>query len=120
MKLKSFKIHSYRSCIKAKLDLNPQLTTLIGINGAGKSNILNSLLLLQKKTTRRFSNRKGESSPNVCKIQADILHEKKLVSIKAKIYFATDERNLDEIKYSDIKWNFNPYAKNSKWELVLC
>jgi len=48
VKLKSFEVRSYRSCIRTKVPIQNQTTGLIGANGAGKSNILNAILLLKK------------------------------------------------------------------------
>lgn len=47
MRLLKFTIRNYRSCLLTILDPNNDLTTLIGVNGSGKSNLLNALLLLR-------------------------------------------------------------------------
>ena len=46
IKIDKIEIVNYRSCIKTTVDVQDDLTTLIGVNGDRKSNILNSLLLM--------------------------------------------------------------------------
>ncbi len=48
MKLLNFEIKSYHSCLNTSLGLHNNLIALNGINGAGKSNIRNAILLLKK------------------------------------------------------------------------
>ncbi len=55
--LKRITIENYRSCVRTSLDLHPQLSVLIGPNGSGKTNILQSIMLLNRWAQRgvRFS-----------------------------------------------------------------
>lgn len=48
MNIRKFSIEAYRSCVKTTVPFNNELTSLIGINGAGKSSVLNGILLLKK------------------------------------------------------------------------
>mgnify|MGYP003513161264 FL=1 len=48
MKLLNFEIKPYHSCLNTSLGLHNNLIALNGINGAGKSNIRNAILLLKK------------------------------------------------------------------------
>jgi predicted ATP-dependent endonuclease of OLD family len=116
MKLKSFELKSYRSCLKTNLNLNNELTGLIGINGAGKSNILNGILLLKKICFSRYAPfREAESSYNSCHINCEISYEQKIIYLKGEIIFETDERNYDEILKSKLKWNLKDFTGNSEW-----
>jgi len=116
MKLRSFEIDSYRSCIKTKFTLQDQLTGLIGINGAGKSNILNALMLLKKIYRARPPMRDKESSSrSKCHIAAEIEHQKKILFIKGNVTYETDEHNYDEVYLSELKFNFREFADYSKW-----
>ena len=116
MKLKSLEIQSYRSCIKTIFPLQNELTGLIGINGAGKSNILNAILLLRKicSTGSRLHHAK-DASYNRCRIIAEIVDSKKSVFMDGKIFFETDERNNDDVQITDIKWKFN---EKSIWKKI--
>lgn len=48
IKLLSAHVKNFRSCIDTSLDFNSSLTALIGINGSGKTNALQALVLLSK------------------------------------------------------------------------
>jgi AAA15 family ATPase/GTPase len=115
MKLKSLKIQTYRSCIKTVFPLQNELTGLIGINGAGKSNILNAILLLRKIWRARSSSlphHMDEASYNHCKIRAELVDSTKSIFMDGIIYFETDERNNDDVQFSNVKWKF---PEKSKW-----
>ncbi len=43
MKLKSVKIENFRAIKMLELELHPQLTVLVGENGAGKTSVLDAL-----------------------------------------------------------------------------
>jgi len=116
MKLKSFEIRSYRSCLKTKFPLNEELTSLIGINGAGKSNILNAILLLRKICRTRFNpTQEKETSYNQSNIFVEVSHENKTLYVKGNIVFETDERNYDDVQFSQLKWKINEYFDISDW-----
>ena len=58
IRIKKIEIFNYRSCIKTKIDIPTNLTTLIGINGVGKSNIMNSIQLLKRISRNRYFHQK--------------------------------------------------------------
>ncbi len=116
MRIDSFEIKSYRSCLKTKLVLNSELTALIGINGSGKSNILNGLLLLKKICSSRYMPvHEDNSAFNRCNFACDLSHGDKKMKLKGEIIFETDERNNDEVHLSKIKWNLKDYTNNDNW-----
>lgn len=116
MKLKYFSINSYRSCIKTKFPLQDELTSLIGVNGSGKSNILNAIVLLKKAFRSNFHPRDIDSSfRNICKITADLDDQGDTINIKANIAYDTNEHNYDDGTFSRLEFKFPDYIKNSKW-----
>ncbi len=116
MKIKSLEVMSYRSCIKTRLPLNRELTALIGVNSAGKSNILNALLLLKKACRSRFILRPNQDSPyNSCNIKVEIEDGGKTIYIAGEVIFETDERNFDDVMSTNLRWNFREYTGKSKW-----
>lgn len=116
MRIKKFEVLAYRSCIKTSLPLHSNLTGLIGINGAGKSNILNAILILKKIwRARHFPIQRIDQPQNRCQIKVEIEHDQKLIFIKGIIVFETDERNFDEVQYSNLKWNLKELTGESKW-----
>lgn len=116
MKLRSFEINTYRSCLRTKFTLHDELTGLIGVNGSGKSNILNALTLLRKIYRSRPPTRDTEpSSRSKCRIRAEIEHQNKTLWIKGDVEYETDERNFDEVYFSDLKFNFREFTDYSNW-----
>jgi len=115
MKLKKFKIKSYRSCLNVKYTLHDDLTALIGINGSGKSNILNGMLLLKKMSQVGRRLPRKDPSLNSCQIDVEIEHQNKIIYMKCDVSFSTDEKNYDEVQYSRVRWNFKNFFKSNKW-----
>jgi predicted ATP-dependent endonuclease of OLD family len=115
MKLKSFKIQSYRSCINTELKFNEDLTCLIGINGSGKTNILNSILLLRKQLYSGRILKKDETDYIISKVEIELLYENKTIYLKGDIVFDTDEHNSDFIILFNFKWNFKDYINFQNW-----
>ena len=109
IKIKSFEIQAYRSIKKSKINFNSEFTALIGVNGSGKSNILNAILLLKKTFQSRYrlypllkTNAKNKS-----KIRVELSYNGKSVILYGEIYFESEERNFDEIIGTKIKWDFS-------------
>jgi len=107
MRLKEVEISNYRSCIKTKLDLRDNLTTLIGVNGVGKSNILNCLQLLKQNRNRRYFRRRPKDILSHTRLDLKIEMEAITVLFRADIYYETDERNIDEVYFSELKFRFD-------------
>lgn len=108
MKIRDVEILNYRSCIKTKFALQEDLTTLIGINGVGKSNILNSLQLLKKaRRSRRYFGDEQNDSILTTDLNLTVVYESKQVILRSKIFYNTDEHNNDEIFNIDSKYRFS-------------
>jgi energy-coupling factor transporter ATP-binding protein EcfA2 len=111
--IESFEVKSYRSCNRARLSLHPEMTALIGTNGSGKTNLLHALLLLKKALLSRSVTSRGDSPPpSTCwvKVKFKIADREPLV-MAGTIYFDTDERNRDEVLFTDISWNVSKSKK---------
>jgi len=115
MKLKFFRIQSYRSCVDTEINFNEELTSLIGVNGAGKTNILNGLLLLNKMVNSGFGIIKLGDNYNQSKIDFELTLEKKSIQIKGVMFYDTDEHNTNYVKYSYFSWNFNEFINIPNW-----
>ncbi|MGV8171687.1 MAG: AAA family ATPase [Candidatus Woesearchaeota archaeon] len=121
MKLVEFAIESYRSCLKTKLTINDKITVLIGINGSGKTNILNGLQLLNKildeSSTIHLSQEKEIDTYNNCSIKCTLDHRGKCIPLKGVISYETDNNNNDIVRMSTIKWNLKNIDGNDRWKL---
>jgi predicted ATP-dependent endonuclease of OLD family len=79
------------------------LTTLIGINGVGKSNILNSIQLLKRINRNRYFHQKAlQESLSLSTLKFDLKIDDVAYILKADIYYETDERNIDEIYSAEL------------------
>lgn len=103
IRIKNIEIGNYRSCIKTKLEINNNLTTLIGINGVGKSNILNSIQILKNINRNRYFHQKVlQESLSHSKMILKLIIDEVPFTLKADIYYETDERNIDEINSAEL------------------
>jgi predicted ATP-dependent endonuclease of OLD family len=115
IKIHKIEINNYRSCLNTSIDVQDDLTTLIGINGVGKSNILNSLQLLKKINRNRFFHQQviQETLKHSC-LKINLSIESSIYLFKADIYLETDESNLDEIYNAEIQFR-RAEDKNKRW-----
>lgn len=105
MKIKEAEILNYRSCIKTKFELQNNLTALIGINGVGKSNILNALLLLKRiKRSRRYYGEEQNDSLQIAELNLTLELQETLYLLRSRIYYETDEKNTDDVFKVEMKY----------------
>ena len=118
IKIKKIEIINYRSCYDTVIDVQEDLTTLIGINGVGKSNILNSLHLLKKINRNRYFHQPAiQETLKHSTLKLDLAIDEKIVILKADIYFETNENNIDEIYNADIQFRRNNDTEK-KWCVI--
>ncbi|KAA5547794.1 AAA family ATPase [Adhaeribacter rhizoryzae] len=118
MKINQIEISNYRSCIDTKFELATNLTALIGINGVGKSSILYSLQLFSKSDrNRRFFVNEGKEELLNTQINLQITIDERVVLVRSSFFYETDERNLDEVFYTEVKYRFLG-EKSKKWQLI--
>ncbi|MCH7826356.1 MAG: AAA family ATPase [Bacteroidetes bacterium] len=117
MRLKEVQILNYRSCIKTKLDLQENLTTLIGVNGVGKSNILNSLQLIKSTKFRHYFSDHPKDDLSHTRLNLKIEMGSKTILFCADIYIETDERNIDEVHFLEMKFRFDR-GKSRRWTKI--
>lgn len=114
MKIKNIEILNYRSCIQTKFELHDNLTALIGINGVGKSNILNALLLLKKgRRGRRYYGEENLKNLLATNLNFTIEFENQNIIIRSKVFYETDERNTDEVYNIEMKYRHEDSPR--KW-----
>ena len=116
MKLKSFKIQSYKSCINTEIPINDGLTCLIGVNGSGKTNILNGILLLNPTFNFVFTGNKNIPNMEKCNIELEVKDESdKNLNTKGKINYRSDENNIDFKANYQFQWNFKEFIHFKDW-----
>ncbi|RYF19783.1 MAG: ATP-binding protein [Flavobacteriales bacterium] len=98
IKLKRADIINYRSCLDTRLPINDTLTALIGINGVGKTSLLNSLMLARNITVRRgyLQEEYSFDATTIIKLYFEI--DKIEFQFKLEILHDIGPHNLDEVE----------------------
>lgn len=116
MRIIKFTVRNYRSCKNTEFEPNENLTALIGVNGSGKSNLLNALLLIKRiESSRRYIVNEEKEYVNKSYIRADIDLDGSLVSFKGSISFITDDRNIDRVVETNLKWYLESVTGKKSW-----
>lgn len=104
IKITKVAINNYKSCIDTKFDTDSRLMTLVGANGAGKTNILNSLQLLKKYNTNRYFHQNSflETVAH-SKLTLNLLIDNEEYQLKSEVYYETNENNTEDIYSSEIQ-----------------
>jgi predicted ATP-dependent endonuclease of OLD family len=103
-KIKRIEIENYRSCIKTKIEISTDLTTLIGVNGVGKSNILNSIQLLTRINRNKYFHQKQlQETLSHSKLNLHLEIDGTKYHLQSDIYYDTDETNSEDIYSANIK-----------------
>lgn len=116
--LKKFTITNYRSCLKSTLHLENNLTCLIGINGVGKTNLLNGIQLLKKikgGKNKFLDNTSRVTAGSHTSIAANFEYDGKNIRLKCDINYETDDRNHDDILNANLKFNLNEITGSKSW-----
>ncbi|GHU25307.1 hypothetical protein FACS1894164_14230 [Spirochaetia bacterium] len=98
MKLKEITIRNYKSCKDTVVNFNETLTALIGVNGAGKTNILTAINTLLESN---FIASNGENDIQSNHPFITILFEQENYHVELKIADVVNKKDLWDIIY---KW----------------
>ncbi|MES9852475.1 MAG: AAA family ATPase [Candidatus Thiodiazotropha sp. L084R] len=117
MKVSKISIKKYRSCKSTEFSPHRELTTLIGPNGSGKTNILSAVKLLSSllyvRRRARYKNEEGSLS-TASEIKTWFDMDGKTIIHTAKINTVTNERNEDEVLSTEENWYMYQITGNRK------
>lgn len=112
--IKQVQLNNYRSCIQTTIDLQRDLSTLIGANGSGKSNVLNGITLLNKILhAHQFPDERGNQS--ICKLKVSFDVDGKTLRHQVVIRYTNNERNVDSVIDTEEKWDFSDFTGDKTW-----
>lgn len=113
--LAEVKVQGYRSCVDTTLAPDPSLTALIGINGAGKTNLLSAINLLSQQTLNLLLN-PSTPSQNEAAITAWFLVDGKRIGYRLRLHLSVSGKNSDEISGISEEWNFGAITRSRAWK----
>jgi len=111
--ISKIELRNYRSCKKTVVDLNSNLSALIGVNGSGKTNFLNGLLLLKKTARSSRIMQDEEFTQSICKLKTTFIVEQKPLSIESVIKYTINDLNVDQVISATQTWNFKEFIGES-------
>lgn len=115
--LEEITISGYRSCMETIFRPNESLSGLIGINGAGKTNILNALRLLNPDFYGRGSVHRSKSEefslPETI-LTATFKVDDKKIRLKLNLILSTSGGNEEVISATE-QWNFHDFDGSKAW-----
>lgn len=121
VRLESIHITGYRSCRNTSFSPNAELSALIGINGAGKTNILQAIRLLDASRAARRSARINEPQIAAGTTQVTAWFRVGDQRIGLKLILSPVEsgrRTSGEMIAIDESWNLAPFTKSKAWRNV--
>jgi ABC-type Mn2+/Zn2+ transport system ATPase subunit len=104
VRLSRVTLTNYRSCLHTSLSLDKSLSTLIGVNGSGKTNILHGILLLHQLSRPHHRPRSTGSISNRCRLSCEFAVRGKRLKYRADITFTTGRHNEEEIASVSEAW----------------
>lgn len=115
VRLESITIEGYRSCRETTFEPNADLSALIGINGAGKTNVLQGIRLLDPRRgrgARRVSEELVRSG--VARVQAWFRVGDTRVGLRVT-FSSLDGRRGDELVSVEETWNLGAMVGSRAW-----
>lgn len=113
--IEKLEISDYRSCLKTTIALQPDLSVLIGPNGSGKTNVLNSLVLLRSLTSDREGPLRRDDQPtNQSRLKVTFRYKDRKAILTATVNLLTDENNADVILGAHQSWYVKDFTGSAR------
>lgn len=119
VRLQEVSIDGYRSCLQTSFRPNAGLSALIGVNGAGKTNILQAIRLLdlrRARGNRRLMEEDGRLGETA--VTAWFTVNEKRVGLKMVFSLAESARRGDELVSLSETWNLKSITGSTRWHLM--
>lgn len=112
-RIESLTIKNYRSCVNTTMKLYEPLSVLIGLNGAGKTNILNAIASLKNVESQDsdFPRLRQAFGRDQSSIVANVIIDSMQVNVKAEFFLEFDEYH-ENIKFAQLSYK---RASDKKW-----
>jgi ABC-type lipoprotein export system ATPase subunit len=111
-----FRLRGFRSCKDTELKPTQDVTALIGLNGSGKTNLLQGLSLLRGEPDRsNYFWREKDSSALRCEIEADFKLRRTIIQYRASVLFRPNDVGREDILDLNEEWNLKRRGRRNKW-----
>ena len=106
MLIQNIEIKNYKSCNKTFVEFNNKLTTLIGINGSGKTSILSAINLLKLACSERtfFEINKPINKIFETILKVSFLNKNTEIKLKATFNYDTVNNMEEIISQAELEW----------------
>lgn len=115
----SVDIAGYRSCLATSLELHPHLSVLIGINGAGKTSILQALKMASIRAVRASARAviaDAAASETMVTVWFEVSGKK--IGLRLQIWLSDSGRSTDEVSRGIESWNFQGITGSKTWKFL--
>lgn len=118
IRLESITIEGYRSCRETNFTPNAHLSTLIGINGVGKTNLLQAIRLLDPRRGHRRVWRGAEEISEIgsVKLTAWFIANESRVGLRLVLGSLDGGRRNDELVSVQELWNLGSFTGSKAWK----
>lgn len=114
IRLEHFVIKGFRSCRNTTFAPNADLSILIGVNGSGKSNLMQAMLLPKQVSRGRWQKERTTEGPT-SEITVGYRAGKQQLNYRALLTYAFDDRGNEEISRSEEMWSLPGVKGLEKW-----
>lgn len=116
VRLTHIDVDGYRSCVSSSFKPHFELSALIGINGAGKTNLLSAIRLLSLPSNRYARTTSDAKAANETVVTAWFSVGGRKIGLKLEIRLTESNRNTDEVIGIVETWNLLAITGNKGWK----
>ena len=114
--LQKVEVSGYRSCRATRFVPNSRLSALIGINGAGKTNLLNAIRLISPQQIRRYGIASDDKSSVQTQVVAWFDVGAKKIGMRMRLFLTPASRTGDEVRSFTEEFNFSGIDGSKGWK----
>lgn len=115
VRLESIQIDGFRSCRGTSFSPNSDLSALIGINGAGKTNILQAIRLLDQRRSRHARYPSGAVSNETTSVTAWFRVNESKIGLRLILGTLDGPRRVNEFVPIQELWNLAAFTNSKAW-----
>ncbi|MBJ9614604.1 AAA family ATPase [Burkholderia multivorans] len=117
VRLEEVQINAYRSCVSTSFHPHKELSALIGINGAGKTNVLQAIRLLRggRRARYKFDEQREKDPDSEVTAWFRVSDVEKPIGLKMRFSIMESSRRADELVAVSETWNLATITGSRTW-----